>query len=122
MSPTRQTICIIDDDESVRKALGRLIRSMGLNAVTFATAEEFFQCTERLTPACLVVDVHLPGLSGLDLLKKLTAEGQRIPAAVITAYADEQIRAQALEAGAIAFLAKPFDEKSLLDAVARAVG
>jgi FixJ family two-component response regulator len=122
MSPTRQTICIIDDDESVRKALGRLIRSMGLNAVTFATAEEFFQCTERLTPVCLVVDVHLPGLSGLDLLKKLKAEGQRIPAAVITAYADEQVRAQALEAGAIAFLAKPFDEKSLLDAVARAVG
>jgi len=121
VSPTRQTIFIIDDDESVRRALRRLIRSVGLNVVTFATAEEFLQSPHQPAPDCLILDVHLPGLSGLELQERLTAEGRHVPIVFITAYAEDQMGEGALQAGAVAFLEKPFEEQLLLDAIARAL-
>jgi len=121
VSPLQQTIFIIDDDASVRRALRRLIRSVGLNVVTFATAEEFLQSPEQPVPDCLILDVHLPGLSGFELQERLTAEGRSIPIVFITAYADDPAGARAVPAGTVAFLKKPFEEQSLLDAVARAL-
>jgi FixJ family two-component response regulator len=120
LSEIRQTIVIIDDDESVRRALRRLTASVGLNVATFATAEEFLQSPAHSPPACLILDVHLPGMSGLDLQKQLNAEGRRIPIVFITAYAAGQARELALRSGAIAWLEKPFGEQSLLNAVRQA--
>jgi FixJ family two-component response regulator len=121
VSPTQQTIFIIDDDDSVRRALRRLIRSVGLNVSTFATAEEFLQAPQELAPDCLILDVHLPGLSGLELQERLLTEGRGVPIVFITAYAGEEGGERALRAGAVAFLEKPFEEQALLDAVARAL-
>jgi FixJ family two-component response regulator len=117
MSENRQIIYIIDDDESVRRALRRLIRSAGWDAETFANAEDFLQSANLRNPACLILDVHLPGLSGLQLQARLHAEDRIVPLVFISAYADEQMREAALRAGAIAFLEKPFEEQPLLDAV-----
>lgn len=119
MPETLQTICIIEDDESVRRALGRLIRSVGFGVEAFATAEEFLQSFAQTLPYCLILDVNLPGLSGLELQRRLRAEGRSVPVVVITAYADEKVREQALQDSAIAFLQKPFEELSLLQAVLR---
>jgi FixJ family two-component response regulator len=121
MSRTRPTIFIIDDDESVCRALGRLIRSVGLITETFATAEEFLRFTGESEPGCLILDVHLPGLSGLELQERLTSEGRCLPIVFITAYQEDQACQFALQAGAVAFLQKPFEEQSLLNAVARAI-
>jgi FixJ family two-component response regulator len=115
--PPTQTVCIIDDDESVRRALRRLIRSVGLDVETFATAEEFLQSPAVPAPRCLVLDVHLPGMSGLELQERLKAEGRDIPIIFITAYAEDRVRELAMRAGAIAFLRKPFNEHLLLDAL-----
>jgi len=115
-------IIIVDDDESVRRALRRLLRSVGMTVTTFATAEEFLESTGQPPPGCLILDVHLPGLSGLELQKRLIAEGRCAPVVFITAYGDDPTREQALRAGAIAFLLKPFEEQPFLDAVARAIG
>jgi len=120
MAKTRPII-IIDDDESVRRALGRLLRSVGLTPSTFATAEEFLEATGQPPPGCLIVDVHLPGLSGPELQKRLRADGRGVPIVFITAYGDDQTRDLALRAGAIAFLQKPFEDRLLLDAVVRAM-
>src|ERR1700736_4606496 len=114
MARTGQTIAIIDDDESVRRALRRLVQSAGWCVATFATAEEFLEAPEQPAPAGLILDVHLPGLSGLELQQRLTADGRSVPIVFITAYADEQTRAEALRGGAIAILAKPFEEQLLL--------
>jgi FixJ family two-component response regulator len=121
MTESLQVICIIEDDESVRRALGRLIRSLGLDAQAFATAEEFLESIQYTLPSCLIVDVNLPGLNGLELQRRLQAEGRNIPVVVITAYANEEVREQAIKAGAIAFLSKPFEERTLLQAVSRVV-
>jgi len=121
VSPTQQTIAIIDDDASVRRALRRLIRAVGLNAETFATAEEFLQAPLQPAPDCLILDVHLPGLSGFELQERLAAEGRGVPIVFITAFADDRVRGLARQGSAIAFLEKPFEEQSLLDAVTRAL-
>jgi FixJ family two-component response regulator len=115
------TIAIIDDDESVRRALRRLIRSSGFGVETFGSAEEFL-ASDRPAPGCLVLDVHLPGLSGLDLQRRLAAEGRTLPIVFISAYTEDPVRHSALNDGAVAFLHKPFEEQSLLEAVHRAVG
>ena len=122
MSQNRLAIAIIEDDASVRRALRRLFRSVGRDVATFATAEEFLQAAGPPAPACLILDVHLPGLSGLELQERLNAEGRELPIVFITAYEDEPAREQALQAGAIAFLQKPFEEQALLDAMDRALG
>jgi FixJ family two-component response regulator len=121
MSRSGQTIFIIDDDQSVLRAVGRLIRAAGMDTVTFVTAEEFLALPQRPAAGCLILDVHLPGLSGLELQQRLSAEGRSIPIVFITAFEDEQARGQALGAGAVAFLQKPFGEVSLLEAVERAL-
>lgn len=117
MPETSPTIGIIEDDDSVRRALRRLLLSVGLDAEAFATAEEFLQSEHQALPSCLIVDVNLPGLSGLELQRQLRVEGRPLPIIVITAYVDEQVREQALQAGVIAFLTKPFEESALLQAV-----
>jgi FixJ family two-component response regulator len=122
MNEFRHTIFVIDDDESVRRALRRQLMSAGLNVETFATAEEFLQVDTPPEPAGLILDVNLPGLSGLDLQERLACEGRTVPIIFITAYADESTRNRALQTGAVAFLEKPFQEETLLCAIKRALG
>ena len=121
------TIAVIDDDESARRALRRFIDLLGYNVETFATAEEFLesflvpdsQAEAHAAEAfrCVILDQHLPGMSGLELQKRLKAEGRDVAIVFITAYPNERARKQALQAGAIAFLHKPFDEQVFVDAI-----
>ena len=110
-------IAVIDDDISIREALSSLLRSVGLQVQTFASAQEFLHSAQRDLAGCLVLDVRLPGLSGLELQGDLTAVGVRIPIVFITAHADIPMTVRAMKAGAVEFLAKPFREQDLLDAV-----
>ena len=121
MPRTPRTICVVEDDESVRRALRRLMRAVELPVEVVASAEEFLQAGVQAAAACLILDLHLPGLSGLELQERLRAEGRAVPIVFITAYGDPRVRERALQAGALAFLEKPFAEQSLLDAVERAV-
>jgi FixJ family two-component response regulator len=114
------TIFVIDDDESVCKALRRLLRSVGMNVQTFARAEDFLGAVLP-PPDCLILDVRMPGgLSGLELQQRMARGGPSIPIVFITGHEDQQARHQAMAAGAIGFLQKPFDDQLLLEAVARA--
>jgi FixJ family two-component response regulator len=119
---TSQSVSVIDDDDSVRTALRRLLRSFGLNVETFATAEEFLARAQGESPGCLILDVRMPGMSGLELQQRLGSESRRIPIVFITAHEDPQARHEALAAGAVDFLLKPFDEQVLLNAVSQALG
>jgi FixJ family two-component response regulator len=118
---TGRAVVLIDDDEAVRRALRRLLRSAGLNVETFAAAEEFLATADGPAPACLVLDVRMPGMGGLGLQKHLAAAGRHIPIVFITAHEDEAARRAALQAGAVDFLHKPFDDRALLDSIARAL-
>jgi len=111
------TVYVIDDDESVRKALKRLLRSMGYHAVTFDSAEEFIETTSYRGKGCLVLDIRLPGLTGLDLQEKLASLGAKYPVIFMTAHDNPQWQESARRAGAVAYLRKPFDEHSLLGAI-----
>jgi len=108
-------VCIIDDDESVRTATKCFVRSIGYLAHAFASAEEFLQSPYVAETVCLIVDVHMPRMNGLDLQSRLRAEGLPIPIIFITAYPEERTKARALDAGAICFLDKPFDSKALIN-------
>ena len=110
-------VAIIDDDAAVRVALEGLLRSAGLSARTFASAEEFIGSGQQFQTACLIADIRMPGMSGLELQAKLNAEHCRIPIVFITAHGDAQMRMQALRAGAVEFLAKPFNDEALLEIV-----
>ena len=110
-------IVIVDDDESIRDALTSLLRSVGWRAEGFASAEAFFQSGQVHTTACLLLDVQLPGISGLELQRQLRSSQVRIPIIFITAHGNEAMRAQALQAGALAFFAKPFSGTVLLEAI-----
>ena len=110
-------IVIVDDDESIRDALTSLLRSVGWRAGGFASAEAFCQSGQVHTTACLLLDVQLPGVSGLELQRQLRSSQARMPIIFITAHGNEAIRAQALQAGAVAFFAKPFDDTALLKAI-----
>jgi FixJ family two-component response regulator len=110
-----QPVCIIDDDESVRTATMCFVRSLGYLAHAFASAEEFLQSPYVGETVCLIVDVQMPRMSGLELQSRLRTEGVRIPIIFITAYPEERTKARALDAGAICFLDKPFDSKTLID-------
>lgn len=111
------TIFVVDDDESVRRALKRLIKSSGLKVETFASAREFLKHGGHRRSGILVLDVRMPGMSGLELKNQLTALGAEIPVIFITAHEDAQVTEMALVDGAVAFLQKPFDDRTLLDAI-----
>jgi FixJ family two-component response regulator len=110
-------VFIVDDDASLREALSSLIRSVGLSVRAFATAREFQSCERPDVPACLVLDVRLPGLSGLDLQRELLESGQQMPVIFITGHGDIPMTVRAMKAGAVEFLPKPFREQDLLDAI-----
>jgi FixJ family two-component response regulator len=114
------TVVVVDDDESVRRALRRTIRSVGLPVATYATAEEFLAARDG-SAACLILDVRLPGMSGLELQRLLSETGRDVAVIMITAHEDQAVRRTALGAGAVDFIAKPFDRDRLLDAVTRAM-
>ena len=108
-------ISIIDDDESIREATRGLVRSLGYKADTFASAEEFLHSERVCESSCVITDVHMPGLSGVELQRLLKAQGHRTPIIFLTAFPEERIRARVLRAGAIGFLTKPFREECLID-------
>jgi FixJ family two-component response regulator len=110
-----QLIAIVDDDRSVQSALKDLMESAGLSARCFGSAEEFLESDERNQAACLVTDIRMPGMSGLDLQAKLKAEGSRVPIIFITARNDAKLKMQAMDAGAVEVLSKPFDDEVLLE-------
>ena len=110
-------IAIVDDDDLVRNAVQGLLKSVGLPARAFASAEEFLLSGQLRQTACLIADIRMPGMSGLELQAKLNAERCRIPTIFITAHGDVKMRMQALRAGAVEFLAKPFDDEVLLENV-----
>jgi len=110
-------IAVVDDDESVREALQSLLNSMGLKAEGFASAEDFLRSAHVPATRCLILDVRMPGMGGLELQRQLAAAECPIPIIFITAHGDENTRVQALRAGAVDFLAKPFSEEALLAAV-----
>jgi FixJ family two-component response regulator len=114
-------IAIVDDDESVRFALKGMMKSVGLPAQAFASAEDFLNSGLLRQTACLIADIRMPGMSGLDLQNKLNAEHCRIPTIFITAHGDAKLRLQALRGGAVEFLAKPFDDEVLLENVRAAL-
>ncbi len=114
-------ILVVDDDVSVREALGGLIRSAGLRVKTFASAQEFLAGPPADAPGCLVLDVRLPGLSGLDLQKRMAELNLEIPIIFITGHGDVPTSVQAMKAGALEFLTKPLADRDLLDAIQQAV-
>ena len=114
-------VLVVDDDVSVREALGSLIRSAGLRVETFASAQEFLARPPIDAPGCLVLDVRLPDLSGLDLQKRMAEVNLEIPIVFITGHGDVPTSVQAMKAGALEFLTKPFAEQDLLDAIQQAI-
>ena len=114
-------ISIVDDDESVREAAVNLFRSMGLPAAAYCSAEEFLASGMIERTSCLVLDVHMPGMGGLNLQSHLESIGRHIPIVFVTAFTEDAARAKAMAAGAICFLAKPFREGELLDGVRSAL-
>jgi FixJ family two-component response regulator len=110
-------VAIVDDDESVRASLLALMKEAGLRAQAFASAEEFLDSGQQEETGCLVTDIRMPGMSGLDLQEKLNEEDFRIPTIFITAHGDTKMRMQALRSGAVEFLAKPFDDETLLKTI-----
>ncbi len=117
-----QMVSIVDDDESLRRSLKNLLGSVGFRVETFASAEAFLQSIHQEQTGCLVLDLRMPGMNGFDLLRHLSGTGSRIPTVILTAHGDDDARQRSLQAGAVAFLTKPFDGNALLDAVRTALG
>lgn len=121
MKPSDAIVLVVDDDSSVREALSSLIRSVGLHVETFASAQDFLSYRRPDVAACLVLDVRLPDLSGLDLQRRLVEAGEWIPIIFITGHGDIPMSVRAMKAGAAEFLPKPFREEDLLDAIRQAL-
>ena len=121
MSVARPIVFVVDDDVSMREALKNLLRSVGLQAETFGGAQEFLSSRRPDAPSCLLLDVRLPGLSGLDLQTRLAEANIRMPIIFITGHGDIQMSVRAMKAGAVEFLTKPFRDQELLDAVQQAL-
>jgi FixJ family two-component response regulator len=111
------TVFVVDDDESVRKALRRLLRANGFEVMTFGSAEDFLASGRVQTGGCIVLDIRLSGMSGLDLYEELASSGSDYPVIFITAHDNPQWRESAMGMGAVGYLRKPFDEQALCDAV-----
>ena len=118
---TLSVISVIDDDPSVRAATNNLLRSHGYAVHTFASAEEFLRSTHLNDTSCVIADVQMPVMSGVELLTLMRTQGHRVPFIFITAFPDESVRARALKAGAICFLAKPFAAPALISCVETAL-
>jgi FixJ family two-component response regulator len=114
-------VAIVEDDQSYRASVQRLLKSEGLWVESFASAEDFLNSGKQRETGCLITDIRMPGMSGLDLQAKLNAENQAIPTIFITAHGDEKMRLQAMRAGAVKFLTKPFDCGNLLEGVRAAL-
>jgi len=121
MATSRLLVAVIDDDASVRKALTRLLRASGHEVEAFASGEEFLKSSRTGAPDCLVLDVHMPSVSGLDVQASLLERGIHVPIIFMTAYDDNALRLRALHLGAVAYLRKPLTEQTLLAAIVRAV-
>src|ERR1700694_1651039 len=121
MRETFPPVYVVDDDVSMRESVGSLIRSAGLRVETFASAQEFLARPRAEVPSCLVLDVKLPGLSGLDLQEELARADLQIPIIFLTGHGDIRMSVRAMKAGALEFLTKPFDDEVLLDAIRRAI-
>jgi FixJ family two-component response regulator len=118
---TTKLVAIVDDDDSMRGALQGMLKAVGYPAQAFASAEEFLKSGQQRQTSCLIADIRMPGMSGLDLQAHLNAERCKIPIIFITAHGDAKMRIQALRAGAVEFLSKPFDEEVLLESVRAAL-
>jgi FixJ family two-component response regulator len=114
-------VAIVDDDDSMRGALHGLLKAVGLPAIAFASAEEFLNSGQQHQTACLIADIRMPGMSGLELQARLNSDRCRIPTIFITAHGDAKMRLQALREGAVEFLSKPFDDEALLESVRAAL-
>lgn len=118
---SKRVISIIDDDASVREATARLVRSLGHAAAVFSSAEEYLGSAQGRDSACLITDLHMPGMSGAELQNRLIAEGRPTPMIFMTAYFEEKVRDRVLGAGASGFLRKPFDDESLIACLDKAL-
>jgi len=116
-----QFVAVVDDDDSVRTAIQGLLKSVGLPARAYASGEEFLDSGHQHQSACLIADIRMPGMSGLDLQARLNAERCLIPTIFITAHGDQEMRLQAMRAGAVEFLSKPFDDEILVESVRAAL-
>jgi len=121
MNEQNAFVFVVDDDTSIRESLRNLIRSAGLSVQTFASAKEFLANPRPNAPSCLVLDVQLPGLSGLDLQQELVKDGVQIPIIFITGHGDIPMSVRAMKAGALEFLTKPVNAEDLLDAIQQAI-
>ena len=119
--PQSKFVAVVDDDDSVRTAIQGLLKSVGLSARAYASGEEFLDSGVQHLSACLIADIRMPGMSGLELQAKLNAECCLIPTIFITAHGDQEMRLQAMRAGAVEFLSKPFDDELLIDSVRAAL-
>jgi len=116
-----KTVAVIEDDDSYRRAVQRLLKSAGFRAQSFRSAEDFLSSGLQHETGCLITDIRMPGMSGLDLQSKLNSDHCPIPTIFITAHGDEKMRLQAMRGGAVRFFAKPFNGEILLQAVRRAL-
>src|SRR5438067_9355094 len=116
-----RVVCIVDDDASLRRSLRNLLMSLGFRVETFSSAEAFLEVVDRASIGCLVLDVRMEGMSGVDLLRRLVTAGSTIPAIMLTAHGDDETRRRSLEAGAVAFLEKPVRSDALIAAVRAAL-
>jgi FixJ family two-component response regulator len=115
------TISIVDDDPTVREAIADLVQSLGYEAATFDSAEQFLECGAVAKISCLITDLQMPGRSGLELQKQLLAEGHHTPIIFVTAFPEAKFNSRAMNAGAVAFLSKPFRDDTLIDCVKTAL-
>jgi FixJ family two-component response regulator len=120
MIQVRQRIAVVDDEEPVRKALERLLRSAGMDVATFPSGAVFLDSLPLRRPDCLVLDLHMPGVNGFEVQARLAKSGSRLPVVIITGHDTPEARARARDGGAAAYLLKPIDERTLLDAIAAA--
>ena len=118
----RLLVVVVDDDESVRESLPDLLKEFGFAVLTFSSAEDFLASSSAGKSSCLVLDIAMPGMTGLDLQKELTARGHKTPIIFITAQKDESVRKRALEQGAVDILQKPFSDTALRQALSKAMG
>jgi FixJ family two-component response regulator len=120
-SPTERIVFVIDDDPDIRASMRRLLKTVGLHAELFATAQDFLQQKMPKAPSCLVLDMRLPGMSGLEVQRRLIEAGVNIPIIFVTAHGDIPMTVKAMKSGAVEFLTKPFRDQDLLDAIEQAL-